>query len=128
MIPKFRAWHAVYGMSEPFLLFWGEIEFPNPKSRGMTLILNRDDSGFDIIMENCQIMLSTDLKDKNGKEIFEGDIVSSTNMGGIIERESAGTWIIRRAKKCGTILCFDKRHEEIIVVGNIYENPEMWAV
>lgn len=80
-----------------------------------------------IYSEQTPIMRYTGLKDKNGKEIYEGDIIGSTGHTGKIEnsviefslgfyrrgienRETYNDW--------GMSWHYD-------VIGNIYENPEL---
>ncbi len=78
--------------------------------------------------EDCILMQFTGLKDKNGKEIYEGDIVVG-NLGYYeIRWDSIETGFFgHRVDKKGTShflnkLSLLKEHE---VIGNIYENPEL---
>jgi hypothetical protein len=66
----------------------------------------------------------TGLKDKNGKKIFEGDIVSD---GGLI---TSGLIVFHQ--ECATFFCdFYKRYYNMMlsknweVIGNIHDNPEL---
>lgn len=76
--------------------------------------------------KNCFIMQFTGLLDKNGKEIYEGDILRGTS-GSIREPVtfSNGRFICDHDKKGGNYLgtpSFGKYHE---IIGNIYQNPEL---
>ena len=79
--------------------------------------------------DEIELMQSTGLKDKNGKEVFIGDIIKCTR-GCLhevyIEKEYGGTYF----GGMPAVYLKDLRegyawteHEEII--GNIYENPEL---
>jgi uncharacterized phage protein (TIGR01671 family) len=66
----------------------------------------------------------TGLKDKNGKEIYDGDIVPIDGYNGVVYRHECGDW---RADKFILWEWIDKsKHvNEWEVIGNIYENPEL---
>jgi len=64
----------------------------------------------------------TGLKDKNGKEIYEGDIID-THWGKTVivyDHKFAGFWL----KRGSTLICLDDVRP-IEVIGNLYENPEL---
>jgi len=83
--------------------------------------------------EGYEIMQYTGLKDKNGREIYEGDIVKGIYYDNLYKTENEVICQVRWDKSgywtfSGTInflggYLSDLRN--IIVIGNIYENPEL---
>jgi hypothetical protein len=68
------------------------------------------------------LMQYTGLKDKNGKEIYEGDIVKCVRLFENYEVQYYNACFICKNGISG----FDLRESENIeVIGNIYENPEL---
>ena len=129
MIPKFRAWYVLAEemIDEILMISFVRKEIIGKFTDGSTSVpLKFEDTrnGEDVIL-----MQSTGLKDKNGKEVFVGDIIKCTR-GCLhevyIEKEYGGTYF----GGMPAVYLKDLRegyawteHEEII--GNIYENPEL---
>ena len=74
----------------------------------------------------------TGLLDKNGKEIYEGDIVKTKgNWGGVVTWNSRGYFYINDGYyteepdllPLGSLNCYVRR--DIEIVGNIHDNPEL---
>ena len=80
--------------------------------------------------DSFRMMQFTGLKDKNGKEIYEWDI---TNLG-IVKFQTDLNWdgggsihsgFYFDIQKMGGEMSYHDSLDECIVVGNIYENPEL---
>ena len=124
---KFRAWD----MNNMFFIEY--INFPIKYIRGST------ESGEQCILsKNAILMQYTGLKDKNNKEIYEGDIIRGVwyfhhilYENAVVERDTfvigeygikADTWIVNK-KNLQRIPLHSL--SDIEVVGNIYENPAL---
>lgn len=136
MTPKFRAWgvERYPGLKQPASKMHRNVSVVTTYPEGITFILTNfsmwgDDEYSGSIIDDAILMQSTGLKDKNGKEVFVGDIIKCTR-GCLhevyIEKEYGGTYI----GGMPAVYLKDLRegyawteHEEII--GNIYENPEL---
>ncbi len=127
MIPRYRAWYVLAEemINEILMISFVRKEIIGKFSDGSTSVpLKFEDerNGEDVIL-----MQSTGLKDKNGKEIFEGDILGTKDglLNGIIEyREDLGMFVNSLIRYNNfERLCNVASDREVI--GNIYENPEL---
>ena len=133
MIPRYRAWDKIHKtMYEVDDIMY--INFEENQICVKTLFFERA-SRYDF--DDVVLMQSTGLRDKNGKEIYEGDIVKVTDgdertnfpdggIGTICGLDEIFMWYIDGQVHNGL---FDISQEYYIeVIGNIYENPELLEV
>ena len=132
MIPKFRAWQNELGrmmLVNTMFFFANELE---------ELELNDSimNDNIPVYPDEIELMQSTGLFDRNGQEIFEGDIVTDGDVISDIKyHQTLGFYMIG---KYGFSVPFGQGvdveyFEEFAVhvsktfevVGNIYENPEL---
>lgn len=67
-----------------------------------------------------ELMQYTGLKDKNGKEIYEGDVVNYFgHYLGVVEWKDSGFWVYESQASRYSIT------DNMEVIGNIYENQEL---
>nr|DAK40671.1 MAG TPA: YopX protein [Caudoviricetes sp.] len=135
MIPKFRAWYVLAEemIDEILMISFVRKEVVGKFSDGSTSVpLKFEDkrNGEDVIL-----MQSTGLFDKNGKEIFEGDVIA-------IEVDDTGTPINARVfqnSEIGILMFHVFEDDEDVpmvellednsvvfaIIGNIYENQDI---
>ena len=124
MIPKFRVWDTVKkAMHDVQAIVYTEERVYPIYSK---LIRKYIPFGEAILMQ------STGLFDKNGVEIFEGDVVIAWSQGvkGTFEikRRIDGLWLLYPAWKDGQFWYLsptEDGRETIEIIGNIYENPDL---
>lgn len=123
MAPKFRCWFKDTGTQAAHMVEWHELrEF---KALGDLLQYSGENKSF-------HLMQSTGLKDKNGVEIFEGDIVVNQygNVGYVayLQQEAGFVVVLKKSdyrlghRNTGESYDVTTNHE---VIGNIHSNPEL---
>lgn len=132
MVPKFRVWLPDPDVEK--MLRVKALVFENDKTRCMC------GYAYDFYLEDedATIMQSTGLKDKNGKEIFEGDIIKNgQNVVFMKKHDTLGFYIEEKGKvefiaDCADLAEFEADKKEIEgfveIIGNVYENPELLEV
>lgn len=131
MIPKFRAWHKT----------WEEmgkvkrIRFDDDGNANNVLFKGKE-FGVNAKIDEFELMQSTGLHDKNGKEIFEGDILAIETDEGILNVnifwDSKHALFMFESKKYNEEDLLAELVEDntypFEIAGNIYENPELFEV
>lgn len=121
MIPRYRAYDSgslcrMYSSEEVMV------------GNGDIWIIDEDDvAGEWIVNNDLSLMQSTGLTDKNGKEIFEGDILGTDGglLDGVVEyRTDLGMWTnsLFRYNNFERLCCIANSRE---IIGNIWENGEL---
>ena len=120
---KFRAW--IKELNEirevEYINFWKKmISYPNKFCK--EYYLNAD-------FYEIELMQYTGLKDKNNKEVYEGDIVklrANHGIGVIKYYDEWGAFVVEYIKpRPLTVLGMNYYKEDIEILGNIYKNPEL---
>jgi hypothetical protein len=71
------------------------------------------------------LMQFTGLHDKNGKEIYEGDILKANHTDLLTVVFENGSFCFVNNSNSGSDRLHQNRTEKLFVIGNIYENPEL---
>lgn len=130
MIPKFRAWEvgSLSRMYSPSEVLAGD---------SCAWIVDEDSWEDEVIFNNELILMqSTGLTDKNGKEIFEGDILSietdEENVKVEVSWDSKHALFAFESKKYNEkeplAELFEDNSYPFKIIGNIYEDPELLEV
>ncbi|WP_261104854.1 YopX family protein [Streptococcus mitis] len=125
MLPKFRAWdkHSQKMFANDELLIWNNNVYANDSKK----LTCNNLKGWSI--DDEYLMQSTGLRDKNGKEIFEGDILDYKGRKALVRWHGSYASFIyrfvdelqnRKTEWKPLYLAYMKCE----IIGNIYENPE----
>jgi uncharacterized phage protein (TIGR01671 family) len=141
---KFRAWNRYNGMMEVvetsnhFTGVTCEWDFEAGGWRSKDTFMVSEQAAKDGGKHSCVLMQFTGLKDKNGKEIYEGDIVLTKGerwavqwhvgtIGFIFDTDpnDRDSDALRFSNKRASRTSDDGIALHVEVIGNIYENPEL---
>ena len=127
MIPRYRAWdkNGQKMFSEDELIIWNNNVYANDSEKISCDYLK----GWSI--DGRYLMQSTGLTDKNGKEIFEGDILKVNDWLEVVSfSEEKAMFVSKEIGFPETSLydLFNTDIFEVEIIGNIYENPELLEV
>ncbi len=140
---KFRAWDK-----EKKRMYAGVGIFPfpwNERTRNSSWSFSADGTTVNPYHEDFALMQYTGLKDKNGKEIYGGDVVEITsNMVLLLTGKPTGNitttryrvvyssedliWYVIDNKGDKSRAKFYLEGGDVKIIGNIYENPELMGV
>lgn len=131
MVPKFRAWDK----DSKVMRSWKDLILEKDGGDDFWLIGYKENACITSFDHDQTLMQSTGLKDKNGVEIFEGDIVSVRNhpfqkteksgAGIEIDGDYTISWNEGDLTWCAGNLLLARLKPYVTVAGNIYENPEL---
>ena len=133
MIPNFKAWDKYHEMIVSII----SIDFENK----IAYVEQENGDRYDIHFDNLIFLQSTGLKDNNGVEIFEGDIVKVSVHNGFDYYDNE-VCVVRKSRFHSGLVCIDPNNDmecrifnqdvledyQYEVIGNIYENPELLEV
>lgn len=125
---KFRAWDK----EEKQILDVSELNIGGEEITGWT---EQEECIEGLGFYHIVLMQSTGLKDKNGVEIYEGDIVEAWSEGvkaiGQVQQRKDGLWIIYPAwqsEKFWGLCPNEEKETRVTILGNIFEHPELLEV
>lgn len=126
---KFRAWHKQDGyMILPEHCESFDINFTPKGYDGFSFDIRYKGSGGVLgSHKHIELMQYTGLKDRNGKEIYEGDICkktygSSTPVFTVAYHDARGMFIMQDGYNEPL---YTVNNSMVEIIGNIYENPEL---
>lgn len=127
MIPRYRAWHKTWEEM-------GKVKRIRFDDDGnvTTVLFKGEALGTNLRIDEIELMQSTGLKDKNGQEVFVGDIIKCTRgcpHEVYLEKEYGGTFVggMPAIYLKGLLSGYAWTGDEEIV-GNVYQNRELLEV
>lgn len=123
---KFRAWDSWWDKMYYFDFAKNIEATPDDELKGLW-ILHKEGSVY-AIQDKIKIMQFTGLHDKNGAEIYEGDLVQVLDYASweglykVVWDEESLMYVLEDAYGDKEKMC---EFEHYLVRGNIYENPEL---
>ena len=122
---KFRAWDeehkrmVQFSMRDLLTDLGSEYDF----TEGVQVLLALFDGHLPASWPDLQVMQFTGLLDKNGKEIYEGDVINDGYGGNVVYIDRYAGFYIQNSHANALPLAdaiYDKQ-----IIGNIHENPEL---
>lgn len=111
---KFRAWD----IKNNVMFNVGDIDWRHVTVGEMEVDHQRD-------LDEVILLQYTGLKDKNGKKIYDGDIVNAWEEDGGAYSKSIETVSYEKDKGRYVAGQYGLYHYALEIIGNIYENPEL---
>lgn len=116
MIPKFRAWDkkdkAIRDVTQIIYMY-------------KSVVLNVERTFYERTFCEIELMQSTGLKDKNGVEIYEGDIIKNSYDEIYTVKWFDASFYLEEKYNGGFDYHELHLEDNKKVIGNIYENPEL---
>lgn len=116
---KFRGWDKKFKM----MYQWDDFEHLDLAGNTFVNSTNSVTEGCSENLSDLELMQFTGLKDKNGKEIYEGDILRDAE-----EEDTGRVYFLDGSFDCESISNPERNlfvWKACEVIGNIYENPEL---
>lgn len=128
---KFRAWdkessQMIYATDGNLSDFF--FDFTSERNLRLFTRPSEDHEGEYPEERDQEMMQYTCLKDKNGKEIYEGDIMEWVTQRSVVEWDDYGCFSIAFQASAGSEVLTEilgNYAKYSLVIGNIYENPEL---